>query len=127
MNRRKYEHHIKQAIIARDGLICTYCGCTVKKGNAIAKKTDLTFDHITPFSQGGKETVCNLVVSCRSCNGARGNKDVIKFWYDSHKKLSLRSLATILSNLEQKDLCVPRNLKEKIRLLKMVGGFGLVA
>ncbi|MDQ2717506.1 MAG: HNH endonuclease [Chloroflexota bacterium] len=57
-------------ILLRDDETCQYCG---KRGR------DLTLDHIIPRSRGGPGTWENLVASCKSCNGKKGNhflKDV---------------------------------------------------
>lgn len=52
-------------ILLRDDETCQYCG----------KRTrELTLDHITPRSRGGLSTWENLVASCRSCNGKKGNR-----------------------------------------------------
>lgn len=37
---------------------CQLCGAT----------NDLTFDHIVPFSQGGRAAHCNLAILCGRCN-----------------------------------------------------------
>jgi len=46
------------------GRRCRKCGAT----------TDLTFDHITPWSHGGKTEQGNLRVLCRRCNSRQGNR-----------------------------------------------------
>lgn len=55
---------IRAAVIARDGLICRYCGQP-----APAERTPL--DHVMPVSRGGRHEVKNLVVACYSCNRAK--------------------------------------------------------
>lgn len=40
---------------------CTYCAKPLTTDTA-------TMDHIVPLSRGGKTTLANLVVACRSCN-----------------------------------------------------------
>jgi 5-methylcytosine-specific restriction endonuclease McrA len=54
-------------IYARDNYTCQYCG---------AKKriADLTYDHVTPRSQGGKTTWTNIVTSCAICNRQKGGR-----------------------------------------------------
>ena len=47
----------RDAIMRRDGRVCTYCG---KPGN--------TIDHIIPISYGGLTTLSNGVCACRKCN-----------------------------------------------------------
>src|SRR5439155_430834 len=36
--------------------------------------TDLTADHITPLSKGGKNVLQNIQVLCRSCNSSKGGR-----------------------------------------------------
>ncbi|MEO7019381.1 MAG: HNH endonuclease [Ktedonobacteraceae bacterium] len=52
-------------ILLRDEDTCQYCGKHVR---------ELTLDHIIPRSRGGQSTWENLVASCRSCNGKKGNR-----------------------------------------------------
>jgi len=54
-------------IYARDGYKCQYCGvkCSI---------SELTYDHVTPRSKGGKTTWENIVTCCYPCNGAKGNR-----------------------------------------------------
>ena len=53
-------------LFRRDLNLCGYCG---KK----FKDTQLTNDHITPVSKGGKNTWTNCVTACVSCNGRKDN------------------------------------------------------
>lgn len=41
-----------------------------------------TVDHIVPRSKRGGNTLGNVVLSCFSCNGERGNKDAEGFLYE---------------------------------------------
>src|SRR5690242_20788764 len=52
-------------ILLRDDETCQYCG---------KHSRDLTLDHIIPRSRGGQSTWENLVASCKSCNGKKGNR-----------------------------------------------------
>jgi len=52
-------------ILLRDDETCQYCG---------KRSRDLTLDHIIPRSRGGQSTWENLVASCKSCNGKKGNR-----------------------------------------------------
>lgn len=70
---------ITQIIAIRDNFICQYCGKT------ITEYSDITVDHVIPQSQGGKETYENLVLSCRTCNSAKGNKTAVEFGYPDVK------------------------------------------
>ena len=53
---------IKKQVFARDQHQCTHC----------KSKHALTLEHIQPFALGGKHTIDNLKVLCRSCNLAQG-------------------------------------------------------
>ena len=52
-------------IILRDEETCQYCGKHFR---------ELTLDHVIPRSRGGQSTWENLVASCRTCNGRKGNR-----------------------------------------------------
>lgn len=77
-SRRSYRHFIKfrwqeaKCIIVRDK-VCVYCG---------AEGT--TFDHIVPISRNGTTEYSNLVLSCKSCNSSKRDKDVHS-WCIKHK------------------------------------------
>jgi 5-methylcytosine-specific restriction endonuclease McrA len=51
-------------LFLRDGFKCQYC----------AAAEDLTFDHVTPRSQGGRTTWRNIVTACAPCNLAKGGR-----------------------------------------------------
>jgi 5-methylcytosine-specific restriction endonuclease McrA len=54
-------------IYARDGYRCQYCGarCTID---------ELTYDHVTPRSRGGRTTWENIVSCCYRCNARKANR-----------------------------------------------------
>ena len=49
---------------------CIYCD----------SKEELTQDHIVAISKGGKHSIGNVILSCKSCNLSKGSKDV-EIWY----------------------------------------------
>lgn len=51
-------------LFLRDGFTCQYCGASA----------DLTFDHVTPRSKGGRTTWDNIVTACSPCNFRKGGK-----------------------------------------------------
>jgi hypothetical protein len=67
-NRAHYTPPLNNAtLFKRDGNICMYCGLRFSKG-------ELTRDHITPMSQGGKDKWTNVVTACRRCNNHKGGR-----------------------------------------------------
>ncbi|MEL7146232.1 MAG: HNH endonuclease [Bacteroidota bacterium] len=56
----------RQNIFKRDNHECQYCG----------SKKELTLDHVTPKSKGGKSTWTNLVTACQKCNARKGDYDL---------------------------------------------------
>lgn len=54
-------------IYARDQYTCQYC-------RREFHSTDLTFDHVTPVSQGGRRDWENIVTACVSCNRRKANR-----------------------------------------------------
>jgi 5-methylcytosine-specific restriction endonuclease McrA len=51
---------------------CMYCHTRGSQGNP------LTGDHRIPVSKGGTaRSVADVIVACRSCNSARGNREVV--------------------------------------------------
>lgn len=56
-----------KALFRRDQQICGYCGEHFTVG-------DLTRDHITPMSQGGKDIWTNVVSACKPCNAHKGGE-----------------------------------------------------
>lgn len=62
-------------VINRDGLKCCYCR-RICNPYALLDHQPLpdypTVEHVTPRSQGGRNTMDNLRVACRQCNERRG-------------------------------------------------------
>lgn len=56
-----------KTLFERDKNICAYCGTD-------CKRVDLTRDHVTPTSKGGKDTWENVVAACYGCNQYKGDK-----------------------------------------------------
>lgn len=55
------------ALFARDAHICLYCG-----GQFYDR--DLSRDHVTPISKGGKDKWTNVVTSCKRCNNHKAGR-----------------------------------------------------
>lgn len=62
----------KKIVFTRDGGSCQCCGRT----------DNLEYDHITPFSCGGKNDPSNIQLLCQRCNRSKSNSCVCKI----HKK-----------------------------------------
>ena len=54
----------RHRVFKRDNNECVYC----------TSKKDLTIDHVTPRSRGGKNTWDNLTTCCKKCNAIKDNK-----------------------------------------------------
>lgn len=66
---------IRESVIQRDGLICSYCGTPVKLGKTRGKD-GLVIEHM---KKPRGETVNDLVVACRRCNSQKGNMSAIEW------------------------------------------------
>lgn len=55
------------ALFRRDAHLCMYCGQTF-----LAR--DLSRDHVTPLSQGGRDAWTNLVTACKRCNNHKAGR-----------------------------------------------------
>ena len=75
-----HEWQLRSYVFHRDGRRCAYCGSTE------AERYEL--DHIVPKSLGGTDRVSNLVVCCRECNAAKGNRLVSEFLADKPARLA---------------------------------------
>ena len=55
-----------QTLFKRDAYLCMYCG---ERFN----RRELSRDHVTPLSQGGKDAWNNVVTACKRCNNHKAN------------------------------------------------------
>ncbi|GMV69744.1 MAG: hypothetical protein AMXMBFR76_21830 [Pseudomonadota bacterium] len=56
-----------RTLFRRDGHMCLYCGGSFPSG-------DLSRDHVTPLSQGGKDLWTNVVAACKRCNNHKAGR-----------------------------------------------------
>jgi 5-methylcytosine-specific restriction endonuclease McrA len=56
---------LRDAVIERDGFMCTYCGDT---------DAPLCADHVIPLSRGGTNLIDNLVCACIPCNSSKSDR-----------------------------------------------------
>jgi 5-methylcytosine-specific restriction endonuclease McrA len=61
----------KSNVYARDNGCCVYCSKSLEIWEA-------TLDHVIPRSKGGQNSFDNIVLSCQSCNGEKGDKIINK-------------------------------------------------
>jgi 5-methylcytosine-specific restriction endonuclease McrA len=60
----RYPAFTRFNVFLRDRFTCQYCGA----------RDDLTFDHVTPRSRGGRTTWENVVAACSPCNLRKGGR-----------------------------------------------------
>lgn len=65
MERVPLKKSLRFNVFKRDAFCCQYCGATPP--NVV-----LEVDHIHPVSQGGKDTIDNLLTACFDCNRGKG-------------------------------------------------------
>jgi 5-methylcytosine-specific restriction endonuclease McrA len=67
-NRERYTPPLNnRTLFRRDANLCMYCG-------AHFRTSELTRDHITPISRGGRDAWTNVVTACRRCNNHKGGR-----------------------------------------------------
>lgn len=69
VRKRTFRGKFKERIVGRDGNQCVLCKCS----------TELTLQHVRPYSQGGETSSRNLVTLCEPCNqrmGAESNREL---------------------------------------------------
>lgn len=70
-NAMNSDPNLTRAVRQRDGDFCRYCGARVDWKDRKSPHGG-TYDHVIPVSQGGDESVDNIVVCCRQCNTMKG-------------------------------------------------------
>jgi len=56
-----------RTLFKRDANLCLYCGL-------VFQTRELTRDHVTPISQGGRDLWRNVATACRRCNNHKGGR-----------------------------------------------------
>ena len=73
---RRYYNKIErltiQIVKLQNPHYCVYCGRELKH-------SEITVDHVIPFSKGGKTDFQNLVIACKHCNQVKSNKTLYEF------------------------------------------------
>lgn len=77
-----------QRLIADYGAYCHYCPTPVRLRVAFTEHspTDATLDHKIPRAKGGTNDYENLLLSCWSCNNAKGDQDYDEFKRDRRSR-----------------------------------------
>lgn len=65
--RKPLSKKLRFEVFKRDSFRCQYCGRS-------APDVILEVDHIIPVAEGGKNSLMNLITSCRDCNRGKGKK-----------------------------------------------------
>ena len=65
--RKAISKKLRFEVFKRDSFTCQYCG---RKATEVV----LEVDHIKPVAEGGKNTLVNLITSCRECNRGKGKR-----------------------------------------------------
>ena len=71
MKRKRRPRFSRYNLYLRDMFTCQFC-------NTQLPQSQLTLDHVTPLSKGGKTNWENIVAACGPCNSRKGNKTNIK-------------------------------------------------
>jgi hypothetical protein len=67
--RKPISKKMRFEVFKRDSFTCQYCGCS-------APDAILEIDHIKPVCEGGKNSLLNLITSCRDCNRGKGKREL---------------------------------------------------
>lgn len=86
MTRKPLSKKIRFAVFKRDKFTCQYCG-------RMSPDVILEVDHITPVSQGGDDSILNLITSCRDCNRGKGKERLAKNEALKRQQKALKELA----------------------------------
>lgn len=88
--RTRIPKKLREQVIAEQGIVCHYCGV---KTSTYSRQ----IDHKRAVTKGGTNAVNNLLVSCRTCNRRKGNKD-----YEVYLRWQHTITQTHLQILEQR-------------------------
>lgn len=90
---------------------CYYCGL------ALEYKTTFCIDHIVPKIEGGGDEIGNVVPSCRSCNSAKGTKQLKEFRFQKRMEKFQEQTGVWFTNMQVEylksigvDLKIPKHI-----------------
>ena len=97
---------VREAVIARDGTLCVYCG----------EAGPIHIDHVLATSRGGTDEMDNLVVACAACNVSKGSQRVEE-WFTKRfqREMALKHRGLGRPWLSRVDKTVRREFAEKQR------------
>lgn len=72
---------------------CSYCGIDESEETGT-----MELDHVVPMSRGGRHHVSNFVISCKSCNAKKRDKQLVDF-YRCHKPFTGERLDYIFKHI----------------------------
>ncbi len=75
----------KQSIKEKWNNQCAYCG----------SEENLTLDHITPRSKGGRDRLTNILCACKECNKSKGHQ-LWSDWYLQQPFFTTDKLSAII-------------------------------
>lgn len=100
--RKNISKKMRYEVFKRDSFRCQYCGRS-------APEVILEADHIKPVAEGGKNTMVNLITSCRDCNRGKGKRTL-----DDNSEVTKQKNA--LDDLNEKRLQMELMIKWKTEL-----------
>lgn len=63
---KEHKQQVRKEVLERDGMVCYICESDLAE-------SELTYDHITPRSQGGSDLASNMAICCKECNQDKMN------------------------------------------------------
>lgn len=110
-DRPKIKPGLRFQVLTRDGYTCRYCG-------AFAPVARLVLDHVVPRSQGGADTLHNLVTACEDCNAGKSDMTVPPGILASVEVESDRFLRMEAGEPDEDDLYEMEVYRESLRALE---------
>lgn len=104
--RKPVSKKLRFEVFKRDSFCCQYCGRS-------APDVILEVDHLKPVAEGGKNTMLNLITSCRDCNRGKG-----KTLISDNQAVVKQKVA--LDELNEKRLQMEMMLQWKMELEKLM-------
>jgi hypothetical protein len=63
---------VQNAIYHRDNATCIICGKDLSGNHRRVEEREIHYDHIVPLDIGGINDICNMQLTCKSCNLKKG-------------------------------------------------------